>query len=156
MSMVCTFCCTKQCCCLCLCLRLKHWNCALKQAKIQETFSIEMKTTREVFPWFWSKRLLQSTTGWHFRITFRGVKQNPELLCIYHYCEFKLWGFSSLVFSSPLWHFSSPHLTLTAQPLCTVCSRACCILHGYNGGRKKKMWPQAFAKYIDFSKFLTA
>lgn len=49
----------------------------------------------------------------------------------------------SLFFSSPLWHFSSPHLTLTAQPLCAVCSKASCILHGYNGdgaggGGKKK------------------
>lgn len=39
----------------------------------------------------------------------------------------------SLFFSSPLCHFSSPHLTLTAQPLCAVCSEASCILHGYNG-----------------------
>lgn len=40
--------------------------------------------------------------------------------------------------SSSLRHFSSPHLTLTAQPLCTVCPEASCILHGYNGGRKKE------------------
>lgn len=94
--------------------------------KIQESFSIETKpsrATREVSLRLWSKGSFSpglddvSEQAWE--------KERDKTL---NYS-----AILSLFFSSPLWHFSSPHLTLTAQPLCAVCSEACCILHGYNG-----------------------
>lgn len=96
-SIVCNVCSIKQC-----CTQATQW-------KIHESFSVEMKTTREVSPWVWSKRLLQSTTGWHLRTTFtEKVKQNPELLGLYHYCESELRvSVPRLLFTSSTLFFSS-------------------------------------------------
>lgn len=110
--------------------------------KIQESFSIETKpswATREVSLRLWSKGSFSpglddvSEQAWE--------KERDQTLNSSLYIPAVGLNYSailSLFFSSPLWHFSSPHLTLTAQPLCAVCSKACCILHGYNGDGAKK------------------
>lgn len=113
--------------------------------KIQESFSIETKpswATREVSLRLWSKGSF--SPGLDDFSEQASEKERDKTLNSSIYIPAVGLNYSailSLFFSSPLWHFTSPHLTLTAQTLCAVCSEACCILHGYNGdggGGKKK------------------